>query len=51
MICKNEKTGKWEVRTYYKNYKGERKQKKEVLKQKEKLKIGKDILNCRIIKI
>ena len=27
MICKNEKTGKWEVRTYYKNYKGERKQK------------------------
>lgn len=27
MVFKNPKTDKWEVRCYYKNYKGERKQK------------------------
>lgn len=37
-IIKNDKTGTWEVRTYYKDFTGATKQKtKEDLRQREKL--------------
>ena len=48
MVFKNPKTDKWEVRCYYKNYKGERKQKtKRGFRTKSEAQIGKDISNCK----